>query len=87
MRRIARYAAIAGLAITFAFTDATKARAQGDDGGFEWLQSIIRPREDQSTWRDVNWLTDVRTARETAAREDKPILVFMAAEGSTIGRT
>lgn len=54
---------------------------------FARLQRVIQPDLNQSSWRDVNWLTDVTAARARAARENKPILVFMAADGSPLGRT
>lgn len=57
------------------------------DKSFVNLQNMIRPRPDQATWRNVSWLTDVGAARQKAALENKPILVFMAADGSPLGRT
>ena len=48
---------------------------------------IVKPQPDESTWRDIPWQTDLRTAREQAAQEGKPLLIFTAADGSPLGRT
>ncbi len=54
---------------------------------FARLQSAIRPQPGESLWRDIPWLTSVREARERAVREDKPIVIFTAADGSPLSRT
>lgn len=54
---------------------------------FERLHALIRPQPGESPWRDIPWLTSIRDARERAAREDKPIVIFTAADGSPLGRT
>jgi len=54
---------------------------------FARLQGEIRPRPDESPWRDIDWMTSIRGARQRAAAEGKPILVFTAADGSPLSRT
>jgi hypothetical protein len=51
------------------------------------LLAAIRPQPGESPWRDIPWLTSIREARERAAREGKPIVVFTAADGSPLART
>jgi len=54
---------------------------------FTRLQNAIRPQPGESPWRDIDWMTSIRGARERAAAEGKPILVFTAADGSPLART
>jgi hypothetical protein len=54
---------------------------------FARLQNAIRPQPGESPWREVDWMTSIRGARERAAAEGKPILVFTAADGSPLSRT
>ena len=51
------------------------------------FEQMIRPDLKLSSWRRINWLTDVSEARRQAVAEDKPILIFTAADGNPIGRT
>ena len=54
---------------------------------FERLSAIIKPRQGESPWREIAWLTNVTEARKKAAAEGKPIVIFTAADGSPLGRT
>ena len=54
---------------------------------FTRLQNAIRPQPGESPWREIPWMTSIRGAREKAAAEGKPILVFTAADGSPLART
>jgi len=54
---------------------------------FARLQGEIRPQPDESPWRDIDWMTSIRGARQRAAAEGKPVLVFTAADGSPLART
>ena len=54
---------------------------------FARLQNEIRPQPGESPWREIDWMTSIRGARERAAAEGKPILVFTAADGSPLART
>lgn len=51
------------------------------------LLTIIKPQAGESPWREINWLTDVTEARQRAITEDKPLVIFTAADGSPLGRT
>ncbi len=51
------------------------------------LHLVIKPQVGESPWRDINWLTNVTEARRQAIVEDKPLVIFTAADGSPLGRT
>ncbi|MFT4550470.1 MAG: hypothetical protein ACI8XO_000379 [Verrucomicrobiales bacterium] len=55
--------------------------------GFESLQRLIRPQADESHWAKVPWETSLKTARERASRENKPILLWRSGGGDVLGRT
>jgi hypothetical protein len=54
---------------------------------FKRLYDQIRPQPGEAPWRDVDWMTSIRGAREKAAAEGKPVLIFTAADGSPLART
>jgi len=54
---------------------------------FDRLLGMIKPQPGESPWREVDWLTDVTEARRRSVAEDKPIVIFTAADGSPLGRT
>jgi hypothetical protein len=51
------------------------------------LLSQIKPQPGESPWREIPWLTSVAEARKRATSEDKPIVIFTAADGSPLSRT
>ena len=58
---------------------------QADD--FDRLHAMIQPCPGESPWRDIAWLTNVTEARRRAVAENKPLVIFTAADGSPLGRT
>jgi hypothetical protein len=54
---------------------------------FQRLYSAIKPQPGESPWREIPWLTDITEARRRAIAEDKPLVVFTAADGSPLART
>ena len=54
---------------------------------FHRLHALIQPCEGESPWREIDWLTNVTAAREKAVAENKPLVIFTAADGSPLGRT
>ncbi len=54
---------------------------------FERLHSLIKPQPGESPWREVSWLTNISEARRRAVAEDKPLIIFSAADGSPLCRT
>lgn len=57
------------------------------DGAWRTLIDEIKPHAGESPWREIAWLTDVSEARRRASAQDKPIVIFTAADGSPLGRT
>lgn len=51
------------------------------------LLAEIVPRAGESPWREIAWLTDVTEARRRAVAENKPLVIFTAADGSPLSRT
>ena len=54
---------------------------------FERLHALIQPQPGESPWREIEWLTNVTEARQRSIAENKPIVIFTAADGSPLGRT
>lgn len=50
------------------------------------LARLIRPQPGESRWAAIPWLTNLKEARERAAREDKPLFLWRAGGGDTLGR-
>jgi hypothetical protein len=51
------------------------------------LLATIKPQKGESPWREIPWLTNVTEARRRAIAEDKPLVIFTAADGSPLSRT
>ena len=66
---------------------ATAAPPEVDESDFHRLHALIQPCEGESPWREIDWLTNVTAAREQAIAENKPLVIFTAADGSPLGRT
>jgi hypothetical protein len=54
---------------------------------FDRLLAEIKPQRGESPWREIPWLTNITEARRRAVAEDKPLVIFTAADGSPLGRT
>jgi hypothetical protein len=54
---------------------------------FERLFAAIKPQQGESPWREIPWLTNVTEARRKASAENKPLVIFTAADGSPLSRT
>src|SRR5262249_42745156 len=51
---------------------------------FAGVRALIRPNDQELGWRNVRWHTDFWMARQKAAAEDKPILVFWGQDGAGV---
>jgi hypothetical protein len=57
-------------------------------GSFDALHRLILPQPGEFAWyEEIPWLTSVQAAREKAAAEGKPILVWCSADGQPCGAT
>ena len=54
---------------------------------FDRLLAAIKPQRGESPWREIPWLTNVTEARRKASAENKPLVIFTAADGSPLSRT
>lgn len=61
--------------------------AEIDPADFDKLHALIQPCPGESPWREIEWHTNVTEARRRALAEDKPLVIFTAADGSPLGRT
>lgn len=50
------------------------------------LHKMILPQPGESKWAQLPWLTRLTEARQRAAAEDKPLLVWAAGGGHQLGR-
>ena len=50
------------------------------------LLTEIKPQRNESPWREIHWLTDVTEARRQAVAQDKPLVIFTAADGRQSAR-
>lgn len=76
---------VLGLASTFARCDDAVPEISAAD--IDRLLAAIKPQRGESPWREIPWLTDVTEARRKASAENKPLVIFTAADGSPLSRT
>ena len=65
-----------------------EAPAQGNfsPAEFESLQRLIKPQEGEFAWyEEIPWMTRVQPARERAAADGKPLLIWTSADGQPCG--
>lgn len=53
---------------------------------FGQLQALIKPDKDEDKWAGIPWLTDLWQARQLAAQQGKPILLWEM-DGHPLGCT
>ena len=70
---------------TFAWSDDAVPEITAAD--FDRLLAAIKPQQGESPWREISWLTNVTEARRKASAENKPLVIFTAADGSPLSRT
>jgi hypothetical protein len=51
------------------------------DPSFERLHSMVRPAQKEAPWSEIPWMTSLWQARERAAAEGKPLLIWAAGGG------
>lgn len=54
-------------------------------GSFADLQKLIKPQSDESLWRHGPWETNLHTARQRAAAEGKPLLIWAGGGSAPLG--
>ncbi len=53
---------------------------------FQALHAALTPRGDSEQWAQIPWQTDLAAARQKAAREQKPLLMWIM-DGHPLGCT
>ena len=64
--------------------EATNRRISAEE--FRTLHQLIKPQRNEFAWYDdIPWLTRIQAAREKAAAEGKPMLIWCSADGQPCG--
>ena len=64
--------------------EATKRKISPEE--FRTLHQLIKPQRGEFAWYDdIPWLTRIQAAREKAAAEGKPMLIWCSADGQPCG--
>jgi hypothetical protein len=77
---------LAGLASLTAILSAARAVEPISPDQFATIQALIKPGPDEDRWGSIPWLTDLWQAREIAAEQGKPILLWEM-DGNPLGCT
>ena len=84
---LSRCFVVVSAAVLSAATYVPAAPPEIAESDFHRLHALIQPCEGESPWREINWQTNVTAARQQAVAENKPLVIFTAADGSPLGRT
>ena len=57
-----------------------------DSAKFRSLHSAVAPGGDDERWTEIPWITDLNAARAAAARESKPLFMWIM-DGHPLGCT
>ena len=64
------------------------AGAQDDlEKSFVELRDLIKPSPGESPWFEINWYSRVQEAREKAAAEVKPLVIYIGGNNGSVGGT
>jgi hypothetical protein len=83
LRSAGLFAGCAAVALVAARLGAAEPIAPGQ---FEALHAILQPKQTEQAWMQIPWRTSLWEAREIAAREGKPILLWEM-DGHPLGCT
>ena len=73
---------------SFAACAAPFAVATEDLGkSFVELRDLIKPSPGESPWFEINWYSRVQEAREKAAAEGKPLVIYIGGNNGSVGGT
>jgi hypothetical protein len=59
--------------------------AELSDKTFTEVQKLIKPQKEESLWRHIPWETSLNTARQKAAAEGKPLLIWSGGGSAPLG--
>lgn len=86
MQRLSRIFFAVLIASVGSFVATSRAAEPIKAADFAELHKLIQPSEEESAWLSINWQTDLWKAREKAAAEGKPILLWEM-DGHPLGCT
>lgn len=75
-------ALLAALCVSAAWAQQSYSIAPGE---FDSLHAKIKPQKGESRFWEIDWMLDLTAARQKAAAEGKPLLVWSGAGGAPIG--
>ena len=55
------------------------------ENNFDSLHKLIKPGAGESRWQDIAWLTSIHEARQKAATEGKPIILWSGGGAPPVG--
>ena len=67
---------VAGAVVASAFSVPARGAEKIDPAKFEAIHSLIKPRAEEEKWANIPWMASLWEARERAAKEGKPILLW-----------
>ena len=56
-----------------------------DPKDFKEVHALIRPQPGEHVWNELPWETNVHAARKRAVKENKPLIIWFANNGSPLG--
>jgi hypothetical protein len=74
--RFATVLAAGSLAAAVALAGSARAAEKIDPARFQQLHALIKPRAAEEKWAQIPWIASLWEARQLAAREGKPILLW-----------
>ena len=84
---VKHFSALLVLSVATTFARCGDAVPEIGAADFDRLLAAIKPQRGESPWREIAWLTNVTEARRKASAENKPLVIFTAADGSPLSRT
>ncbi len=76
---------LAALSVLCANWAAPLAAEELSPDNFLRVHQLIKPQEDESKWLQIPWLTSIWEARQRAAADGKPILIWSGGGAPPIG--
>ena len=85
---IFKYANISALIVTVVFGAASQVFgvAPISETQFEKIRTLVKPKSSEQNWEKISWRTSLWEARQQAAAEGKPILLWEM-DGHPLGCT
>ena len=86
MRQVHQFAALCALLLANLSEPGLGAELPGGVENFQKLHALIKPKSSEEAWVRIPWMTSLWAARQRAAVEGKPILLWEM-DGHPLGCT